>query len=273
MRHSISSLLSLPSLPSLASPFSSSVTLLRDFSVSTHTTLTSLKLRMGAWGFNFLESDYDYDIAADLADEAGVEDLMFPDDPAVTVDKLNDGLLKAMFDRRQKMRPQPRYEIVMLAVLAMKLGCTIEESHIKLIKRVYRRCEEGGMGDEKVARMKQALSKYTAGQPHNFGDKGLLETMNRLGDEDTRQQNEKKGGASTEKEKEPYRDVDSDGGEQIAVQAAGKAKKPRQNDEGVALKKGTKRSHSEADTADVEDVVREPKILRYATVCSLLPII
>ncbi|KAF2817492.1 uncharacterized protein BDZ99DRAFT_17192 [Mytilinidion resinicola] len=214
---------------------------------------------MGAWGYNFLESDHDYDIASELADEAGVEDFMFPDDPAVTVDKLNDGLLKAMFDKRQKMRPQPRYEIVMLAVLAMKLGCAIEESHIKLIKRVYRRCE---MSDEKMDRMKQALSKYTNGQPHNFGDKGLLETaMTRFGDKDTPQEKSKHGEASTEKKKEIYGDADSDGGEQAAVQVARKAKKPQQNNGGVALKKGTKRSHSETDAADVEEVVREPKRL------------
>jgi hypothetical protein len=218
---------------------------------------------MGAWGLNFLESDYDYDLAGALAEEAGVKCLMFPENLSVTRDVLNNSVLKHMFDKRQKMRPQPKYEIVMLAVLAMKLGCTIDESHIKLVKRVYRRAE---MEEEKLASMKQALSKYTNGTPHDFGDKGLLETMHSslLADNKGEDRNDE-GESSTGEKKRSDREkgnFDEQGAAEV-IQTSKKLskKKVHRSDEGAVLK-GTKRSHSGVAAGEVEGIVREPRRIR-----------
>lgn len=134
---------------------------------------------MGAWGEKLFESDEDLDIADMLALEAGVDSMLHPDNADVTRHILKDGdIIQQMFDRRQKMRPQPKYEPVILGALAMMWGCRISASHMKLLKRVNRQADSSNV---KKTQMKDALRNWkNDGLPWEFDRAvGMVEAIER----------------------------------------------------------------------------------------------
>ncbi|ORY66277.1 uncharacterized protein BCR38DRAFT_408232 [Pseudomassariella vexata] len=97
---------------------------------------------MGIWGFGFLESDDDLDMAAELGEMLGCELLVPPEkEKAAIISKLSNGVLSKCFDRMldAAFRPKTEYYarsrlIMLLGILAMRLGATIEEHHIRAMK-------------------------------------------------------------------------------------------------------------------------------------------
>ena len=108
---------------------------------------------MGCWGLGLFQSDHDLDIMDELSDEAGVDSLYVPEDPAALRRALEkDGKLSSMIDKWETRGAgdgigiTPKYSAVILAACAMKVGAKIEERHMQLLRNIYESCglyEEG----------------------------------------------------------------------------------------------------------------------------------
>jgi hypothetical protein len=98
--------------------------------------LTSNVAIMGAWGYGLLQSDPDLDHAAQLSEVIGVE-LYYPENPDEVRRTLDHGALSKTFDRYLAEKPPQTYAIVILAVLAMKLGAKIETKYMNILRGIY----------------------------------------------------------------------------------------------------------------------------------------
>lgn len=132
---------------------------------------------MGAWGFFLFQSDMHLDVACELADHAGVEDLLYPDNAEQVKIEVEGATLNALFDAYKKKKPQPVEYITMLGALAMGLGVHIREEDLKLIRRCLKREAAAEFLMKGVDQLKTALKVYkNDGTPYSFNSPGLIET-------------------------------------------------------------------------------------------------
>ncbi|KAL9107203.1 MAG: hypothetical protein Q9187_008461 [Circinaria calcarea] len=130
---------------------------------------------MGAWGFLLFQSDQHLDVAAELADEAGIESLDCPEDVEQVKGELEGTVLNGLFDRFKKQRPQPAEYIAILGALAMQVGARIRPEDLALIGRCAKRSRDFLM--EGADQLKVALKAYkNDGTPYEFESPDLLET-------------------------------------------------------------------------------------------------
>ena len=157
------------------------------------------------------QSDHDLDMVGDFEHEAGLEKLeeaaiaeakaagktdeeikgiyytMYGGGSAQDVIRrhLDSGVLLELIEKWQaKLLAVPEefqffdpcYEYVLLGACAMTLGCTLPESYLSMLKRVY---TEGGLMPDALKQMKKALfgpDGFENGTPYDFESEGLLET-------------------------------------------------------------------------------------------------
>ena len=130
---------------------------------------------MGIWGFLLFQSDLHLDVADELAGEAGIEPLYFPEDVEQVKGELEGTVLNSLFDRFKKQRPQPTEYITILGALAMQVGAHIRPEDLALIGRCAKRSRDFLM--EGADQLKVALKAYkNDGTPYEFESPGLLET-------------------------------------------------------------------------------------------------
>lgn len=138
---------------------------------------------MGAWGEGLLQSDGDYDIAADLEGTLGFPILQpTSDEEPEILDKLNSGLLAQTFDKILGGEPLPYLDgwsrkrtCVVLAILAMQIGAKMQSRHIGALRDLR----------NSLPNMVQQLQLLTAldgyrndGTRWILGSKGLVDTAN-----------------------------------------------------------------------------------------------
>lgn len=140
---------------------------------------------MGVWGRGLLQSDDDYDIA-DALNEMFPFEIFLPDEKqrAEAVEALNSGLLSKKFDKllSADFKPQVSYQsrdrmVIILGVLAMQLGATIDGQHLAALRIL--RSSLPNMFQQ--LQLVTALDEYKNGTRWILGSKGLLETMQSAG--------------------------------------------------------------------------------------------
>ncbi|KAL2067707.1 hypothetical protein VTL71DRAFT_15803 [Oculimacula yallundae] len=112
---------------------------------------------MGRWGERFFEGDNDLDEASMMSEDAGIELYHYEIDEREEPDfsfkgkgleatraHLNSGVLSRLFNEYSTTDPfkkgsmsEKELRLVLLAVLAMRLGATIEPAHMELLRNSY----------------------------------------------------------------------------------------------------------------------------------------
>jgi hypothetical protein len=140
---------------------------------------------MGIWGRGLLQSDDDHDIANAL-NEMFECDIFQPEeeDGAAVVKLLNGGLLSKKFDKLlfPDFKPQISHQsrdrmVIILGILAMKLGATIEGQYIAALRML--RSSLPNMFQQ--LQLLTALDEYKNGIPWVLGSKGPMDAMTSAG--------------------------------------------------------------------------------------------
>ncbi|KAH7310022.1 hypothetical protein BKA65DRAFT_485239 [Rhexocercosporidium sp. MPI-PUGE-AT-0058] len=154
---------------------------------------------MGRWGERFFEGDNDHDEASMMSEDAGIElfdyeiveaesdDLPFSGKGLeATREHLNNGVLSRLFNKYFTSDPfasgslSPKeLRLVLLAVLAMRVGATIEPAHMELLREAYPKIHvspkysfplsDSGFRAPMKEQFEIALAHYkNDGTPYNF---------------------------------------------------------------------------------------------------------
>ncbi|PVH75724.1 hypothetical protein DL98DRAFT_536294 [Cadophora sp. DSE1049] len=154
---------------------------------------------MGRWGERFFEGDNDLDEASMMSEDAGIELYHYEIDERESADfsfsgkgleatreHLNNGVLSRLFNKYSTNKPFAdgsmsckELRLVLLAVLAMRLGATIEPVHMDLLRNAYTKINvspkyafvlaDSGFRAPMKEQFEIALAKYkNDGTPYNF---------------------------------------------------------------------------------------------------------
>ncbi|KAH9217530.1 hypothetical protein DL95DRAFT_459138 [Leptodontidium sp. 2 PMI_412] len=152
---------------------------------------------MGRWGERFFEGDNDLDEASMISEDAGIELYHYEIDEAesddfsgkgleATREHLNNGVLSRLFNKYSTNDPfasgslSPKeLRLVLLAVLAMRVGATIEPVHMDLLREAYPKIHvspkyswvlsDSGFRAPMKEQFEIALAHYkNDGTPYNF---------------------------------------------------------------------------------------------------------
>ena len=146
---------------------------------------------MGRWGDGLFQGDYDLDAAGDISRDAGMELWSYwaTDDPEIhalgletTRNELNEGVFDELFEKYKAKGNLSglwgaNHLLVILVVLAMRIGATISEAQIDYTRSIHR--HGAGLLDGGLKQVSQALKDYK-NEPYNFKIKGLEETTEEL---------------------------------------------------------------------------------------------
>lgn len=113
-------------------------------------------------------------------------------DPELVKEHLDGGVLAKMVKDREPVMMgkkkggffNPRYELILLGACAMTLGCTLPTALKNWLKKNY---HSAGLMEDAVDQMDKALHSpngFKDGEPYDFESPGLLETVNRMADEE-----------------------------------------------------------------------------------------
>ncbi|KAK7988761.1 hypothetical protein PG989_009076 [Apiospora arundinis] len=137
---------------------------------------------MSSWGRGLLQSDDDYKIAEELGAMFGCDILRFsePERPRIVQKMENDNLLSRKVDKvmSQHFVPQIGYHsrfrmVVILVILAMRLGAKVEYEHLALVRNL--RPHLNNMFEQ--LQLVTALDEYkNNGTPWILGSKNREET-------------------------------------------------------------------------------------------------
>lgn len=150
----------------------------RPISTSHHTRREDISVAPpGVWGYTLFDCDYDLEIAGRISYEASVLvngqlELLFPEDPKVVAEILNEGLFHQLLERF--LDREWNDEVVYLGALAMRSGAQIGEEDMRVLRETVG-CVK--MYDEAREQMRAALKGYNTagGYPWGFSCLGLLE--------------------------------------------------------------------------------------------------
>ena len=150
----------------------------RPISTSRHTRREDISVGPpGGWGYTLFDCNYDLEIASRISYEASVLvngqlDLLFPEDPKVVAEILNEGLFHQLLERF--MDRDWNDEVVHLGALAMRSGAQIGEEDMRVLSK-FVGCVK--MYDQAREQMRAALKGYNTagGYPWAFSCLGLLE--------------------------------------------------------------------------------------------------
>lgn len=105
---------------------------------------------MPKWGERIFENSYDLRVVQYLSRTLDIPSLLHPADPAAIRNRFENGVLRKLLISLKESHNLHK-DLTILAILAMRLGCRIDEQDMQLVKETIAEFDECGPWEAQVA--------------------------------------------------------------------------------------------------------------------------